>query len=704
MRALAAAAALALAGCSVKLDGAPCQRDGNCPADQRCGADLRCAVASCERVCYPGDLGCGVEDGTVVACDAAASVCGTFPVSGGQGCGAGQVCGGASGACTARYQVAVDPFPAGLLVGTGGTTVTARVALGAPSVAPPAVVLKVGSQAYSAMTLEAVSGSTATYSVPYLPTDPEEATLLLQAVAGQGADETASAVVPLAVDTVPPALSAVDVACAAPPLVDGVADPAACRLDGVAVQATVADGSATTVVANVTFSSSTVPLTLARSAGNAHRALVPMDASPFGSLSAPVSFTAEVTATDAAGNVSTQSVSRELTVTRLRWSRTVDPSSPSSVTAAAVDGTGNVYVGSTTYPKLYVLGAAKGDVVHAWPHATAQGIGAPPSVGAQAVWVASKDGKVYAVDPASGAWSPACSSGGALVATPALVPGAPDRAFVPSSATAGPVLYATSDGACASPAAGEPFVAPAAIDADGAVYVASQNGGLFRFALDGGGAFAATWPAAVGAGSSVTSPIAVAPGPCASPLCVWFTSANAGLFAVPAAASPPPSPTAVVPTLSVTTASPVVDGAGRILLPDRTRDGSGVHYLLRRFRPIGAPLPADWTAPPEFASQPLSPMAFRGGTAYVVPTEAGELYALAEDGTKLWHGTVKAEVSLQEGNAVRLPGESFSTAVFGADDGVVYAVLVDGRLDGSAPWPRSHHDPQNTANVQTPIP
>ena len=41
-------------------------------------------------------------------------------------------------------------------------------------------------------------------------------------------------------------------------------------------------------------------------------------------------------------------------------------------------------------------------------------------------------------------------------------------------------------------------------------------------------------------------------------------------------------------------------------------------------------------------------------------------------------------------------GSEMSTVYFGASDGVLHAVIVDGKLDGSAPWPKAFHDPQNT--------
>ncbi len=46
--------------------------------------------------------------------------------------------------------------------------------------------------------------------------------------------------------------------------------------------------------------------------------------------------------------------------------------------------------------------------------------------------------------------------------------------------------------------------------------------------------------------------------------------------------------------------------------------------------------------------------------------------------------------------AVLAAGSDFSTAYFSGANGKLYAVIVDGHLDTSAPWPKAFHDPRNT--------
>jgi len=43
-----------------------------------------------------------------------------------------------------------------------------------------------------------------------------------------------------------------------------------------------------------------------------------------------------------------------------------------------------------------------------------------------------------------------------------------------------------------------------------------------------------------------------------------------------------------------------------------------------------------------------------------------------------------------------LLGPVLSTAYFSGTNGKLYAVIVDGALDGAAPWPKAFHDPRNT--------
>lgn len=86
---------------------------------------------------------------------------------------------------------------------------------------------------------------------------------------------------------------------------------------------------------------------------------------------------------------------------------------------------------------------------------------------------------------------------------------------------------------------------------------------------------------------------------------------------------------------------------------------------------------------------------------FVVPTDVGVIDVLRRDGTVAWSGQLSSgTASLQPGNIYTPPtepaGAELSTAYFAGSDGVLHAVIVDGKLDASAPWPKAFHDPRNT--------
>jgi hypothetical protein len=100
MRRLALAAMAALAACSVKLEGAPCMTDANCPDSQRCD-------------------GAGAQPGRCVACvpDPACGADGTFCVAGDSGLL--RVCSTSAGGC--RYSTSVACATPQVCGGTSGT-------------------------------------------------------------------------------------------------------------------------------------------------------------------------------------------------------------------------------------------------------------------------------------------------------------------------------------------------------------------------------------------------------------------------------------------------------------------------------------------------------------------------------------------------------------------------------------------------------
>ena len=72
---------------------------------------------------------------------------------------------------------------------------------------------------------------------------------------------------------------------------------------------------------------------------------------------------------------------------------------------------------------------------------------------------------------------------------------------------------------------------------------------------------------------------------------------------------------------------------------------------------------------------------------------------MSEAGSIVWSASFGTS-SLQPGNLYTPPGQpagdELSIAYFAGSDGWLHAVIVDGKLDAAAPWPKAFHDPRNT--------
>ncbi len=131
---------------------------------------------------------------------------------------------------------------------------------------------------------------------------------------------------------------------------------------------------------------------------------------------------------------------------------------------------------------------------------------------------------------------------------------------------------------------------------------------------------------------------------------------------------------------------------GSILVPEQTKTVS-------RWKNTGSGSPG-WQKP-DLGAAPRTPLVLAAATPFIVPTAKGAIHALRPDGTIAWSAQLSAgTASLQPGNIYTPPGqvagEELSTAYFAGADGVLHAIIVDGKLDASAPWPKVFHDPQNT--------
>ena len=99
-----------------------------------------------------------------------------------------------------------------------------------------------------------------------------------------------------------------------------------------------------------------------------------------------------------------------------------------------------------------------------------------------------------------------------------------------------------------------------------------------------------------------------------------------------------------------------------------------------------------------------APMALRDGATawFLVATSDGKVHALSSTGAILWAGAL-TNVALGAGNVFTPAGGGRSTAYFSGADGKLYAVLIEGALDTTAPWPKAWHDPRNTSRAGGPF-
>ncbi len=107
-----------------------------------------------------------------------------------------------------------------------------------------------------------------------------------------------------------------------------------------------------------------------------------------------------------------------------------------------------------------------------------------------------------------------------------------------------------------------------------------------------------------------------------------------------------------------------------------------------------------WTASDPFTGVPSAGLALGGSVPIIlVPTDQGRIYAVNQsDGHIQWSAELSGQ-SFEPANIWTDPGAVTSTAYLAGADGNLYAIIVDGALDTSAPWPKAFHDPRNTSNA-----
>lgn len=468
-------------------------------------------------------------------------------------------------------------------------------------------------------------------------------------------------------DAVAPVIDSVTLGCAAPCLRDSTVAVVVSARD---------DARLAAVTARLDLAPGTVVPLVPQ--GGAWKADLSLGAWPFPAFERPVEVTVE--ARDAAGNKVT--ASRTVgPVTRLRWAMDFAPGeTPVPVPGAvAVDELGTAIFGGSS-ARVYFVGpdgAATRDPVLVGTGA----LTAPVVVGTGGVWVPSDDGKVYRVpaDPVA-AVEMVCN-------TRAAVKGiALNTIGEPLAASATSRFYSAQGGVCGnSPTyAGDVLFQPIA---HGTTFYGAEGNNLHALTLDAYAIPVENWTVPASLGSGVAAPLAIRAN--GDILALTNLGTEGSLVDVTAAGV-----ASVLATTDVPADGPVVRANGDVVVPEKGK-------TLSCWTSAGA---LRWRSAP-LGGVPLTPLLLAGDDALVVADGRGGLSALDAAGQLRWTTQLApAAIPLHPPNLHAPAGARLSTGYVPAANGKLYAVVLDGRLDAAAPWPKASHDPKNTGNAATALP
>jgi hypothetical protein len=459
-------------------------------------------------------------------------------------------------------------------------------------------------------------------------------------------------------DSIPPTVSGVTVTCAQPCL----------RNSELQIEATVEDNTEV-LDAQVTLDVGGPAVPLVHS-GSTWSATVPLRQLPFDYFTHGVMAT--VTARDGARNVTSMDAEAVTTVTRMLWELSIG----SAIAPPAVSGTGILAV-PTNSGKTYLV-AWDGDFVASVQ--TGSNLQQPTAAlaNANSFWLANDGGAIFELTESSG-WTLAFlgSTGDQLKGSLASTSGGTVIAV-----SEGGVVYAVTSSVVRNSGPVSPFAVGAVVDETDAVF-AVAGGTAYRFVLSPGGIPVETWASPVSLGANVPDPFA-----CTTELYAVADTGSAGVLRTLSLNGEPQ----FVTTTARPSSGLAILSDGSIVVPEQTK-------TLSRWTSTGSAFPG-WQTP-VLSGAAETPLVMTGSTPFIVPTASGGVHALYPDGTMAWWGPLSpGTTSLQPGNLYtppgQPPGQEVSVAYFAGSDGWLHAVLVDGILDGAAPWPKAFHDPQNT--------
>jgi len=389
-------------------------------------------------------------------------------------------------------------------------------------------------------------------------------------------------------------------------------------------------------------------------------------------------------------------------VTRLRWSYDAG----AAVTSPALLGDGTPVVGvDGTTNQLRSVNAANG--TEKWKATlakTGETSGQPattaPSVGTQAIWVGSGDGRVYAVKPADGSLWGYCPAGAAdagMVFTPAVGKGIPEVAYA-GNANGNILISTMPNGAshfkCDSKSSDHPIVAAPVLGKLGNtayLYAGTADPGspntsyVEIFAIDSHDPTLLSHDAFNGPiHDDVPGPLAVRAG---LAVALSATGSKGGIDFLNWTGSA----FSYNPEVALTTAIPTTMALASGAVFAGTR-ASGIYSF-----DLGG---SAWSLVPLASlSGAVTGLALGTGNTIYAVTSSGSVYALDGSGTTLWSRALGASQLDFPNIAPAASTNALPTLYAGSQEGKLYAVVVDADLDPSAPWPEAHHDPQNTGSA-----
>ncbi|HYD42452.1 MAG TPA: hypothetical protein VEB43_16605 [Anaeromyxobacter sp.] len=385
------------------------------------------------------------------------------------------------------------------------------------------------------------------------------------------------------------------------------------------------------------------------------------------------------TARDEAQTPAVAAEAEDITITRLAWKTLLRGASDTAYRLfmpAVLDDAGRLGVVGTD-GSLHLV--TNNGVEERAPIALGTQVDSSPAAGAGVIWVAGLNGQLYKRAAADGA---AISLTDCTTTTPAPLVGPPavlgDRAIVVSAGNE--ILVARTTNACNTSNASAPITTSPALDSAGRLLLGT-GATLRRFAIAANSAVSDAWGGLTPSVGSVVEPLGIG-----DLDVVWSVATNGGVYRTDA-----------LGTAHLLSESVSAGSAGAVVLSDGTAvlaDASGV---LRRVSSAGTPT---WGSSVRLSGQPRTPLVLSSGEpTLLVTTSTGSVFAVrAANGEIAWSGR-PTTYSLAAPNIWTEPGASTSTAYLAGADGYLYAVIVDGTLDTSAPWPKAYHDPQNTSNA-----